>query len=682
MDGVMHSWMAGLAAAVILTASAAWAQTMAATTSQPFENPDPSRYLFEDGLRPGMKGYGLTVMHGGVIEKFQVEIIDVIKNMSPNMNTILVRCAGLNLEHTGIIAGMSGSPVFIDDKMIGAIAFGWDSSKDPIGGIQPIRQMLSIPLPTAKQSDEMFSAKWSGRWGPNDTSSLKSYAMQRAGWNHLVARMEGYGGKGMTSAGTRRGATGMGGLRPLAAPLMVAGASDSSFAFLQSSFSGTGLVPVASGSVGSSTDENGHLGGAAAVKPGEIKLEPGSSIAIPLLKGDLDLSAIGTVTEIYHGHVYAFGHAMEAEGPSQLPISTGYIFTIMPTLQQSFKMGASFAPAGSLVTDEQTGIVGKIGLQPRYVPVEIGVHSADGLQNHVFHFQLAVHPKYTPEILMTAVMEALTAQQKFPKEFTTRFTGTAEFDGASVPLDTVATNDTFSPDEALLPVGMLLDNPWKSLPLKSVKLDADIDLANHSIQIKSVSLDQTTVAPGQEITATVQLQPWHQAERKVELRIKIPQDTPDGDYPLAVGSTDLILSQETDAFPQRFAPESIGQLIHDVHHILEYRPDHIYAMLLLEAQGVAQSGREFQYLPRTRVAMFATDKRGEAQPVFNTSNASVPADGVVLSGGENFSITVDKDAGKRFFSNKPGRAALQKVRNLPLGPTQPVGSGTETQPQN
>ena len=145
--------------------------------------------------------------------------------------------------------------------------------------------------------------------------------------------------------------------------------------FLQSAFAGSGLVPVASGSAGATLGGVGDLGGAADIKPGEIKLEPGSSIAIPLLTGDLDLSAIGTVTEVYNGHVYAFGHAMEAEGPSRLPIATGYIYTIMPTLQQSFKMGSSFQPAGALVTDEQTGIVGLLGLKPNYVPLNISVTS-------------------------------------------------------------------------------------------------------------------------------------------------------------------------------------------------------------------------------------------------------------------------------------------------------------------
>src|SRR5271170_293371 len=130
-------------------------------------NPDPSRYLFEDQLSPGMKGYGLTVMHGGKIEKFDVEIIDVVRDFSPGNNAILVRCSGLGLEHSGIIAGMSGSPVFMQDKMIGAIAYGWGLSKDPIGGVQPIRQMLSIRTVEAAKATTSAGGGGGARWAGN-----------------------------------------------------------------------------------------------------------------------------------------------------------------------------------------------------------------------------------------------------------------------------------------------------------------------------------------------------------------------------------------------------------------------------------------------------------------------------------------------------------------------------------
>ncbi len=451
-------------------------------------------------------------------------------------------------------------------------------------------------------------------------------------------------------------------------------------AYLQAAFSGSGLIPVAGGSTGSTLGGVDTLGGAAEIKPGQIKLEPGSSIAIPLLSGDMDMSAIGTVTEVYNGHIYAFGHAMEAEGPSHLPIATGYIYTIMPTVQESFKMGASFQLAGALVTDEQTGIVGKLGLKPDYVPLNINVSSADGLQHRKYHFQLAIHPKYTPEILAGAITEALSAQQKLPRQFTTHITGQARFDGAIIKMDILATNDNYNPTEAVLPVAMLMDNPMQALRLQGIDLDAQVEFTNHSAQIRTIGLDQTIVQPGQEITATIELEPWHEPSRNVELRIKVPQDTPDGDYQLAIGSSDMQLKQETDAFPQRFDPENIAALVHDMQHLLDYRNDWIYASLLLDPHGVAQHGREHKDMPRTRMVMYGTDKRSDAVPLPDAITGSVAAHAVVLTGGQEFTITVDKDAGKRFFSPKGTHGGLnEKPQNKLMPP--PTTSGPDTQPK-
>ena len=151
-----------------------------------------------------------------------------------------------------------------------------------------------------------------------------------------------------------------------------------------------------------------------------------------------------------------------------------------------------------------------------------------------------------------------------PKDFTTRITGQAKFDGATVKLDMLSTNDNFNPSEPVLPVAMLMDNPWQSLQPKSIDLDAKIEFKNRSAQIKTISLNQTIVAPGQDLVATVELQPWNQESRKVELRLTVPKDTPDGDYELAVGSSEAQLEQDTQYFPQRFQPSDVQDLVHDL----------------------------------------------------------------------------------------------------------------------
>ncbi len=470
-------------------------------------NPDPARYLFEDEIKPGMKGYGLTVMHAGKIEKFEVEVIDVIKNFGPGQNVVLVRCSGLNLEHTGVIAGMSGSPVYLDNKMIGAIAYGWSASKDPIAGVQPIRQMLSIPTDRTEgdHTKTADASAWTGG------SSLLRMAGKRPGWSTLTANVVRRGGYGASFAalGGFPGSIGSApadkraaSLRPLATPVMVSGMSDRGLEMLARSLEGTGLVPIASGSAGASLGTGHALGGAADVKPGDIELAPGSALAIPLLTGDLDMSAVGTVTEVRGKRIWAFGHAMLADGRTNLPIATGYIYSIMPNLVQSFKLGASFEPQGALVSDEQTGIVGMEGAAPALVPVEVKVQTSDGLVNKTFQYELAQHPKLSPVIMGAALTESITAQRQLPKEFTARLTGEVTFEGAAgaapttLQIDDIGTPGSFDLSDVMLPVAILTDNPFGPLKLRSVNLQAKIEDVNRLTVIKSVTLNRTVVAPG------------------------------------------------------------------------------------------------------------------------------------------------------------------------------------------
>jgi len=685
-----HKWgWTAIGLAVAAGAGAAWADDLVKTSNIPLPamtqpatdmtNPDPSRYLFEDQIKPGMKGYGLTVMHGGKIEKFDIEVIDVLKNFSAGQNGILVKCSGLGLEHSGIIAGMSGSPVYIDGKMIGAVAFGWGTSKDPIGGVQPIRQMLSIPV---AQKTQVQQASGGARWGQGATL-LSTQARKLSGWSKLVDNLGGPKGVPWNAARTPREMS----LRPLASPLMVGGTSNQSLAYLQAAMEGTGLVPVASGSGSGGEGSGKEIGGMADLKPGEIKLEPGSAIAIPLLTGDMDMSAIGTVTEVRGDRVWAFGHAMLADGPTQLPISTGYIYTVMPSLVQSFKVGTSYQAQGSLTTDEQTGIVGTIGAKVDTVPIVIRVKNSDGLVNKEYHYQMAQNRRLTPEILGAALTESLTAQRALPKEFTAKLTGLVKFappaSGADpeLKLENLGTSASFNLAETLLPVALLADNPFENLKLTSVQLEAVIEGVDRSAEIKSAAINKQVVAPGETVIVTVELARYQKTTRTMELNVKVPADAAEGDYQLAVGSADMLLSQEAEVFPQRFMPVNIKTLVDDVQHIMSYRHDKVYARLVMDIQGAAMGGREMKNLPASRVAMYASEKRTDATPLFEAITESADADAVVDGGGQTFVITVDKQAGKRFhkavhrgmlgigepLNGNPASGAADKVTPPPAG---------------
>ncbi|MGN6367801.1 MAG: SpoIVB peptidase S55 domain-containing protein [Phycisphaerae bacterium] len=634
------------------------------------ENPDPGRYLFEDQLRPGMKGYGLTVMHGGKIERFDVEIVDVVRNFTPGNNAILVRCSGLGLEHSGIIAGMSGSPVFVQDKMIGAIAYGWEMSKDPIGGVQPIRQMLSIQ--TTKEGPTTAGGM---RWGTDSPSARM--AARVAGWKALAGALgRDVAGRSIDRPAALETAGFGGGLRPLVSPLMVGGGSASTVAELRASLAGTGLMPVESGSAGSTPELGRHgvqtLGGIAELKPGEIRLEPGSAIAVPLVSGDMDLSAIGTVTEVRDGKVYAFGHSFLGQGGTRLPIATGYIYTIMPNVSQSFKMGTSMGMDGTLVTDEQTGIVGVRGKAPALVPVVFNVKNDDGLLHKTYHYELAPHPRLTPEMLGAILNETLVAQRTLPQQFTARITGSFEFEGSggetAIRINNLGASATFNPALTLLPVAVLADNPFENLQLKGVTLNATIENKDRSGTLASVNVDRLTAAPGDEITAVANVEPFQEGMKQVVLRVKIPEDAPDGDYQLGVGSSAFALMQEASYAPQHFDPQNIRALITAVENIVSYKPDHLYATLQMNVSGAAVAGRELKDLPASRIALYSSDRRTDATPMISVVRTEGDAGCVIADGGQVFVVHVDRDADRRYFERKRGGGGLgMRRRGARLG---------------
>jgi hypothetical protein len=674
--------MAVLGASTVAARGEGVPSTTAPVATKIPENPDPSRYLFEDGLSPGMKGYGLTVMHGGKIEKFDVEIIDVVRNFTAGTNAILVKCSGLGLEHSGIIAGMSGSPVFVQGKMIGAVAFGWGMSKDAIGGVQPIRQMLAIKAEKPRGT----AATGGGRWESNGYFAKQAAALP--GWRILTHSISRQAGPPMVSANA--GANTMG-MHPLLSPLMVGGASAETIATLRELFAGTNLYPMQSGAAGATPDPTvKELGGIGELKPGGIKLEPGSAIAVPLVTGDMDLSAIGTVTEVRGDKVYAFGHAFNGDGATDLPIATSYIYTVLPNLNISFKMGTSLATVGTLVTDEETGIVGVQGKAPPTVPVTFAVKYSDGAVDSTYHYQLVPAPRMLPELLTAIVSDSLIAHRALPREFTARIKGELQFTSAAGPvtvhLDTVATTQTFNPNIAMLPVVVLADNPFEDLRLKQVAIETTVDNDNRSGEITSVTVNRSTAAPGDEIQAVVTVTPYHGPAVQVPISLHVPVDAKDGDYQLSVGSSAMALEEETAYAPQHFDPQNVEALAKAVQHILDFRPEHLYATLVMNVSGATVGGHEHANLPGSRLALYASDRRNDTTPLFEVAKAEVDAGSVIADGGQTFSLTVDRHADRRYYEPKTDQAANAGQNGEPHGPhipvTAPAPSSAPADPDN
>ncbi|HLL89571.1 MAG TPA: hypothetical protein VK324_09725, partial [Tepidisphaeraceae bacterium] len=288
-------------------------------------------------VKPGMKGYGETVFTGTKLERFDVEVLSVLHNFNPKHDVVLIRCFGDTLQHTGAIAGMSGSPIYLVDdegkpRMVGAFAYGWALTKDPIAGVQPIEYMLDIPVrtptsqpaggfpdaPTLTAPPSQGKRVWSIDEAvllPGMTAPPRHYPLAALGSLRPNPQL-------LTTSG------GDATLQPLSTPLMTAGLTPrivSEFAPLMNAY---GMVPLQAG---------GGTGSRAAGKASDDKLVPGGVLAVPLLVGDVDMTAIGTVTEVIGDRVFGFGHPFQNEGPVSLPMGAGSIASVIPNLATSFK---------------------------------------------------------------------------------------------------------------------------------------------------------------------------------------------------------------------------------------------------------------------------------------------------------------------------------------------------------
>jgi hypothetical protein len=319
---------------------------------------DPARHMKVSEVRPGMKGYGLSVFKGTKIERFNVEVQSVLRDFNPQYDVILVRLSGANLEHTGSIAGMSGSPVYLKDeqgreRMVGAFAYGWPLMKDPVGGVQPIEYMLKLKQgKPATRPAAMPTTTAAARAEANSWDVAKSFVS----FDTFTARAR----AGIDDENVTR-------MRPLATPLMTAGLSPKIVAQLTPLMKAYGMFPLqAGGSSGGSRD------------PVDAKLEPGSVLAVPLLTGDVEMTAVGTCTEVIDDRVFGFGHPFNNEGPIALPVGGGEIHGVIANIMTSFKLGALGKTWGTLYADEQVGVAGALGTPPPMVPIDFDVQYTDG----------------------------------------------------------------------------------------------------------------------------------------------------------------------------------------------------------------------------------------------------------------------------------------------------------------
>jgi hypothetical protein len=322
-------------------------------------------------VRPGMIGVGRTVFEGSRVDEFKVEVIGVLENvLGPGASLILARFEGGPLEKTGVIAGMSGSPVFIDGKLVGAVSYSFPFAKETIGGVTPIADMMAATQSTAPRAASTRFVARLGRGGP--ARPLDRAAVIAALQRPLRAvTPDASLLRGFPLPPELSGAS----LMPLSLPLTFSGFEPSTFEWARGVFSGLGFAPV--------------MGASRGAAPGveAPPLEPGSAVGVSLIDGDFDLSASGTVTYIDGERLYAFGHPFYNLGPTQFPLKKAFVYSVFPSLYSSFKITAATDVVGTMDQDRASAISGHLGPAPRMIPVEVHLTTSRA-QERKFSFRV------------------------------------------------------------------------------------------------------------------------------------------------------------------------------------------------------------------------------------------------------------------------------------------------------
>jgi hypothetical protein len=568
-----------------------------------------------------MEGYCLTCYTGTEPERFGLKVVSVVRDIEPGRDAILVMGTDERFLHTGPVAGCSGSPVYLDGRMAGALAFGWTFSKDPLYGVTPIRQMLQIgglsPAAPAK-------GPGAGSVGPSGRAAVNfSQPIDLGQW----AVQPG-------SSSTRCSAPGRE-VSPLPCALMVSGLPSAVADQMVGSLAGFGVQAVST--VGGREDPAAGSNG--------LSLAPGGAMMVPLVDGDIRMAVLGTVTEVQGDKVYGFGHNLLGCGPVDLPLATARIHTVVSSVERSIKVGSMVDVVGALTVDEPTGVVGRVGREAKTIPFRIEVTNAGGSQTRRFDCRLACNKALTPDLIRSVLAGAAQFFGSLPPDHTITYSGRFDLDsGRTIRFSNVSSGAGLGEllSEGMGPATLLMNNPFREISIQRAEFKVSLAAENRASSLETVDVSDRKVKPGQEITVGAVVQSYPSVRRRFEFKLRVPGRLEPGEYNLTVcGSYDYlqILRRLT---PHRFLAKDARTLVDALQYLLGLRRDRLYCLLELPASGVTVDRNEMPDLPATKALILeSTNETVPVQPFQSWIEKSLETD-TLIGDKETLKITVEK----------------------------------------
>ncbi|MDR3748433.1 MAG: SpoIVB peptidase S55 domain-containing protein [Acidobacteriota bacterium] len=563
----------------------------------------------EDQVKAGMHGVAYTVFEGVKPEAMDVEILGVLRNMAgPKSDVILGRLHGQKVEYTGVVAGMSGSPVYIDGKLVGAIAYRiGEFSKEPIAGITPAATMLEIndmdkapstDMATTLNGERREASRTSGP-GPSSGDSAASYSNL---------------------------------LKPIETPLVFTGFSEQTLSLFSNQFASSGIVPVmGAGSV--SNDKQPE------------PLEPGSAVSAILVRGDMNIAGTCTVTYLDDSRLLACGHPLLQSGNVDMPMTKATVLATLPSPANSFKIVNTTEAVGTFVQDRRAGIMGRFDREPHMIPVTLRFNGVSRPKQ--FHYEVLNNAKITPAAMMATVFNAIQGMNEYGENTTYRLRG----DIAVLGYPKLGVSNMYAPSDGAQPTAhgiavsigerfsRIFDNPYETPKIEGVELDFDLVPDRRSARLETARTDVTEARPGDQITIETLLRPYRGESILRQIPVKIPTSTPKGTLRILVSDGDTLDKM-------RRAPASLNRRLDLGSTIALLNKEHSNSQLyvsLLEANPQAMV--EDKVMPTLPLSvMNVMDGMRGTQDMFVTGEsaldeASTPMD-YVVTGSQILTLTI------------------------------------------
>jgi len=600
---------------------------------------DAEKFMPLSEVKPGMKAKGYTVFSGTTVEEFECKIVSIEYNFYPGWHVVWVEGLSDNFKYTGVAGGMSGSPMYIDGRLMGALALGYFNQRERsnIFGVTAFESMVKVAERGMKPNPNYEGTQL---FNLSSTAASQDYGLDMGPSlfrDGKIAQPSSIFDERLLTDNLNLHSQ----ARPaqLSIPVALPKLNTEAMRFVQPLFDAFNFTPVQAAGSGSPIKES--------------PVEEGQIVGTEMVRGDVSLFGYGTITYVDGNELLAYGHPGFGEGNVNLPMSGGYVHFIFPSRSRSFKVASPTQPIGTLVQDREPAVAGIIGKHPSYIPVNVNVQTTDGKQ-HGKSYEVIRHRSFSPIYTGVAASYIVDALEFYRNDHTLNLDATITLkEKSDLKTRELVYKNTYSSSSSpsfgvmqtlILPLLQLSSNPYTTVQVENVTLDLKIGDKRRTARIQSLQMDKLRYRPGDTVEVEITLQPYLEAPITQTGTITIPKDAPEGLVTLLAGNANFHESWQRSRAPLNFRHKNINQLIELLQR--GERNSDIIMELFVPEPGLTVQGEEFENLPPSVMSVMNTAKQAGDSGYTSATTLQIDRIGTdyVISGSGIIRLVVDRNA--------------------------------------